>query len=349
MSRAEDRVGEVLKTLVEQYINEGQPIASKAVAQMLSCPVSSATVRNVMALLEDQGLIVSPHTSAGRVPTQAGYRMFVDRLITMTPLDPVKTALVKQELRPEKSPHELVEAASHVLSELTSMAGIVLAPQQERSLLRQVEFLPLQGGRALVILVLNEKDVQNRIIQLDRDYTDVELQQAANFLNAHFVGVELTQIRGRLLQQMRGDKDRMDSLMQSAIQVASQAFESLDEEGVERDCVVSGQSNLLDMVQGDVCVDQLKQLFEAFQQKRQLLGIIDRCVRADGVQIFIGPEAGNHLLDECSMVTAAYQSSRHELLGVLAVIGPTRMPYQKVIPMVDMTAKILSAALNPLK
>lgn len=336
-----DRAEEVLKALVERYIRDGEPVGSKAIAQSMVHSASPATIRNVMAQLEHRGLIHSPHTSAGRVPTQLGYRMFVDTMLTVAALGADNVNQVKKRLLPDKTPQELLEEASEVLSDLTSMAGIVMVPKSDRSSLRQVEFLPLEGNRVLVILVLNDREVQNRIIITNRKYGESELQQAANYLNQHFIGNPLGAIRDRLLTAMRDDKTRMDSLMQTVIEVASQSFQSAP----ESECVVSGQSNLLGMVdqQG---VDRLKELFDAFQHKRDLLDLMDNCVKADGIQIFIGQESGYHMLDECSMVTSTY-GSEDEVLGVLAVIGPTRMPYQKVIPMVDLTAKILSAALKP--
>ncbi|MCP5016453.1 MAG: heat-inducible transcription repressor HrcA [Ketobacter sp.] len=336
-----DRAEEVLKALVERYIQDGEPVGSKAIAQAMVNSASPATIRNVMAQLEQRGLIHSPHTSAGRVPTQLGYRMFVDTLLTVSSPGADNVDQVKKRLLPDKTPQELMEEASEVLSDLTSMAGIVMVPKSDRSSLRQVEFLPLEGNRVLVILVLNDREVQNRIITTSHRYSESELQQAANYLNQHFIGNALGRIRDSLLCSMQDDKVRMDSLMQTVIEVASQSFQSPN----ESECVVSGQSNLLGMVdhQG---VDRLRDLFDAFQRKRDLLDLMDHCVKADGVQIFIGQESGYHMLDECSLVSSTY-GTEDEVLGVLAVIGPTRMPYQKVIPMVDLTAKILSAALKP--
>ncbi len=346
MAAGEERIGEVLRALVEQYIREGQPVGSKKIAQMLANPVSSATVRNVMALLEERGLVTSPHTSAGRIPTQLGYRVFVDSLITSTPMQVSRVEEVRAQLQPDKSAQELLEAASNVLSSMTSMAGIVVAPQQEKMLLRHVEFLPLAGERVLVILVFNDGEVQNRVIQAERNYSESELVQVTNFLNQHYTGLELGAIREKLVAELKADKEQMDQLMQVAINLAAQVLNDEQSEP-DREYVVSGQANLLDMVDQGGGVDRLKQLFEAFQQKREMLDLMDRCVRAEGVQIFIGKESGYQMLDDCSVVTSSYQSSSNDLLGVLAVIGPTRMPYQQVISTVDVTAKILSAALNP--
>lgn len=336
-----DRAEEVLKALVERYIRDGEPVGSKAIAQSMVNAASPATIRNVMAQLEQRGLIHSPHTSAGRVPTQLGYRMFVDTLLTVASPGAENVNQVKKRLLPDKTPQELMEEASEVLSDLTSMAGIVMVPKSDRSNLRQVEFLPLESNRVLVILVLNDREVQNRIITTTRRYSESELQQAANYLNQHFIGNPLGRIRDSVLSAMRDDKVRMDSLMQTVIEVASQSFQTPG----EAECVVSGQSNLLNMAD-EQGVGRLRELFDAFQRKRDLLDLMDHCVKADGIQIFIGQESGYHMLDECSLVSSTY-GTEDEVLGVLAVIGPTRMPYQKVIPMVDLTAKILSAALKP--
>lgn len=341
MHKFSTRSADILRTLVERYIQDGQPVGSKALVRELPFAVSSATVRNIMSELEVRGLIKSPHTSSGRVPTSLGYRMFVDSLITYSPMDDGEVSRVKQVLGPDKTPKELVESASKMLSELTSMAGIVLAPKQERAVLRQVEFLPLQGNRALVILVLNDKEVQNRIIQTTRSFAESELQQAANYINRRYAGADLFFARERILCDMREDKHNMDSLMSAALDVAADA---LSPDGVMQQCVVSGETNLLPIAD-EQGVDRLRELFDAFQQKKDLLSLMDSCLRADGVQIFIGQESGFQVLDDCSVVTAPYTAASG-VVGVLAVIGPTRMPYQRVVPMVDLTAKILSAALK---
>lgn len=341
MRKFSNRSADILKTLVERYIQDGQPVGSKAIVRELPFAVSSATVRNIMADLEEQGLIKSPHTSAGRVPTALGYRMFVDGLITYSPMGQEDVSRVRQVLDPDKTPKELVESASKMLSELTSMAGIVLAPKQERVVLRQVEFLPLQGNRALVILVLNDKEVQNRIIQTARPFTESELQQASHYINRRYAGVDLQMARERILSDMREDKHNMDSLMSAALEVAVDALSAAPQ---GEQCVVSGETNLLPIAD-EQGVDRLRELFDAFQQKKDLLSLMDSCLRADGVQIFIGQESGFQVLDDCSVVSAPYGSAGG-VVGVLAVIGPTRMPYQRVVPMVDLTAKILTAALK---
>lgn len=336
-----DRAEQVLIALVELYIQDGQPVGSKAIAGSLLNSASPATIRNVMAQLEERGLIVSPHTSSGRIPTSLGYRVFVDTMLTMTRPETANVDLLKRSLVGDKTPQELVESASKVLSELTSMAGIVMVPKVEKAALRQVEFLPLEGNRVLVILVLNDREVQNRIITTNRHFDESELQRAANYLNQHFLGTELVSIRGRIVKAMKDDQSDMGSLMQTVIEVAGQSFDT----NSEPECVVSGQSNLLNELD-EGGVDRLKELFDAFQRKRDLLDLMDHCANASGVQIFIGKESGYHVLDEYSMISTRY-GAEGEALGVLAVIGPTRIPYQKIIPMVDLTAKILSSALKP--
>ncbi|CBL45901.1 Negative regulator of class I heat shock protein [gamma proteobacterium HdN1] len=341
MHKFSRRTQDILRTLVERYIRDGQPVGSQAIVRDLPFSVSAATVRNIMAELEGQGLIRSPHTSAGRVPTALGYRMFVDSLVTWSPMQDRDVSRVRKVLGPDKSSKELVESASRMLSELTSMAGIVLTPRQERAVLRQVEFLPLQGNRALVILVLNDKEVQNRIIQMPRTFSEAELQEAAHYLNQRYAGVDLLVARQRILGDMRDDKSNMDMLMSAALDVAAEAASPGPESG---QCVVSGETNLLPIA-SEQGVDRLRELFEAFQQKKDLLSLMDGCLNADGVQIFIGQEAGFQVLEDCSVITAPYTAD-NGLVGVLAVIGPTRMPYQRVVPMVDLTAKILGAALK---
>lgn len=342
MHRSNDRSSDILRILVESYIHDGQPVGSKAIAQQLPFAVSSATVRNVMSDLEERGLIRSPHTSAGRIPTALGYRMFVDSLITWSPLEADNLTRVRRELSSDKTPKELVEHASRMLSELTSMACVVLAPKVDHSVLRQVEFLPLSGNRVLVILVLNDCDVQNRIINTQRTFSEDELEEASAFVNRRYAGQELFSVRERILADMREDKLRMDTLMSAALEVASQVISTTASQAPQ--CVVSGETNLLPIAD-EQGVDRVRDLFDAFQQKKNLLSLMDSCLRAEGVQVYIGQESGYQVLDDCSVVSAPYVVSEG-VLGVLAVIGPTRMPYQRVVPMVDITAKILSAALN---
>ena len=335
----------LLKALVARYIREGIPVGSKTLAQDASVSLSSASIRNVMAELEEAGFIRSPHTSAGRVPTDLGYRLFVDSVMTtsatVTSQDTGVIDNVRSQLSLDKSPTELVESASNILSNITHQAGLVLLPRNESLSFRQVEFLPLSSQRVLVILVLDEHEVQNRVIHTDRDYTEAELQQAASFVNQHYSGRDVQEVRSALLASMQEDKSVIDQLMQAAIDFASKALEGVEQQG--SDYVVAGQANLLDGSPEDVY--RLRELFDAFQQKKDILHLMERCAQSDGVQIFIGEESGYEVLDDFSLITAPYQSPGHPI-GVLGVIGPTRMAYERVVPIVDITARLLSIALK---
>lgn len=328
----------LLKTLVEQYIVEGQPIASKMLADAASVTVSPATVRNIMSDLEEQGYVSSPHTSAGRIPTARGYRLFVDTLIRVDPLNTVDIASLNRSFDPDMSSKELVESASKILSDFTRMAGLVTIPKRDQVTLRHVEFLSLEGNRVLVILVLDDHEVQNRVIYTQQPYSETQLREAANFINAHFMGEPLSVIRDRLIASMRSDRESMDSLMKTTLEVADQAF---DQEEIS-DFVVKGQENLLATSQA---LEDIRQLFEALSMKGEILHLLDKSMDSEGVQLFIGQESGYEVLDECSVVTSPYHVAG-ELVGVLGVIGPTRMAYDRVIPIVDATARLLSAALE---
>lgn len=339
-----DRAQLLLKNLVERYIRDGQPVGSRTLSRDEEISFSPATVRNVMADLEDLGLIHSPHTSAGRVPTIKGYRLFVDNLLTIKPLNRGTVSSIEQQIGVSEEPEKLLASASRQLSDITSMAGVVMLPKREVAALRQVEFLPLSSRRVLVILVLNEQEVQNRIIHTSRDYSPAELQQIANYLTQLCAGQDLRQARERLLREMNDARDSMNQLMADAIEMASQAF-TTDEAG--QDYYLEGQTNLMSYADmGNI--ERLRQLFDAFNQKRDILQLLDQSLHADGVQIFIGEESGYEALDDCSVVSAPYKVD-DEVIGVLGVIGPTRMAYDRVIPVVDMTARLLGNTLNQLK
>ena len=333
----------LLKALIERYIREGQPIGSKALLESSGLPISPATVRNIMADLEEVGLIRAPHTSAGRVPTVQGYRLFVDSLITVQPLEQEAIASLKYELNPDKSAKELVDSASQLLARITAQAGLVTLPRLQRVQLRQVEFLPLSDNRVLVILVMNEREVQNRVIYTDRSYTQIELQQAANLINQRFAGRDLSEVRRALFDAMQADKATIDGHLQATLDLASKALEVSTAESA-RDYVMAGETSLIGGASPEE-FEKLKGLFDAFQQKRDILDLVDRCIRADGVQIFIGEEAGYEVFGDFSVITAPYQVNGQSL-GVLGVIGPTRMAYERVIPIVDITARMLSLALK---
>lgn len=336
-----ERASLLLKLLIERYIESGQPVASKTLAAQSDLNISSATVRNVMAELESLGLVVSPHTSAGKVPTAQGLRFFVDYLISVQPLEQAAVARLREQLAPELGSKELAATASNLLSGITRMAGLVTLPKRDAVTLRHVEFLPLTSQRILVILVLNDHEVENRVIHTERQYGEAELTQAANFINRHFAGDPLGRVRERLLEDMRRDKARMDALMSEMLRVAASA---LGPEASDGDYVVAGEGNLLNFVTGED-MDAVRELFDAFGRKRDVLHLLDRCLNAEGVHLFIGEESGYKPLGDYSVVTAPYQIDG-KLAGVLGVIGPTRMAYHRVIPVVDATARLLGAALR---
>lgn len=342
-----ERKQRLLMALVERHIRHGQPVGSKTLAAGSGLAVSPATIRNLMAELEDMGLLASPHTSAGRVPTELGYRLYVDTLLASSTMERPDNARLREELRqmlaPDQSPEALVSQASRSLAELTRMAGLVAVPRRDVTTLRQVEFLPLSGQRVLVVLVVNRSEVQNRIIQTSRDYNEVELRQAANYINKTYAGCDLDNICEGLLSTMDADRAQMDVLMQATMDIAGKA---LRQDRKDSDYVVSGESNLLEGGQMD-SIEKVRDLFDAFNRKRDILHLLERSMKADGVQIFIGRESGYQPFEEYSLVSAPYKVDNGPV-GVLAVVGPTRMDYEKVIPTVDITARILSAALTQL-
>ena len=342
-----ERKQRLLMALVERHIRHGQPVGSKTLATGSGLAVSPATIRNLMAELEDMGLLASPHTSAGRVPTERGYRLYVDTLLASSTMERPDNARLREELRqmlaPDQSPEALVSQASRSLAELTRMAGLAAVPRRDVTTLRQVEFLPLSGQRVLVVLVVNRSEVQNRIIHTSRDYTEIELRQAANYINTTYAGCDLDNIFEGLLSTMDADRAQMDVLMQATMDIAGKA---LRQDRKDSDYVVSGESNLLEGGQMD-SIEKVRDLFDAFNRKRDILHLLERSMKADGVQIFIGRESGYQPFEEYSLVSAPYKVDNGPV-GVLAVVGPTRMDYEKVIPTVDITARILSAALTQL-
>ncbi len=337
-----DRAQQLLKALVERYIHEGQPVGSRALARHSGVRLSPASVRNVMADLEEAGFVTAPHTSAGRVPTVRGYRFFVDSLLTVKPLTRQEVRRLESELRlDQEDPQALLSSASNLLSGVTRLAGVVTLPRRERNAWQRIEFVPLSETRVLAVVVFNDQDVENRVLQLERGYDPAQLQKAANYLNAHFAGKDLTEVRGALLEEMREARESMNALMLSAIRMAEQISGKEEDQG---GYVMAGETNLMEFDElSDV--EKLRRLFKAFNQKRDILHLLDQCIAAEGVQIFIGEEAGYRVFDECSIVTAPYGAD-DDVIGVLGVIGPTRMAYERVIPVVDMTARLLGHALN---
>ncbi|WP_295580055.1 heat-inducible transcriptional repressor HrcA [uncultured Lamprocystis sp.] len=330
-----------LKVLVERYIKDGQPVGSRTLSKDAGLELSPATIRNVMADLEDLGLVVSPHTSAGRVPTVAGYRLFVDSLLTMRPPSEEDMESLRQRFTGPTDSKSLVEATSRMLSGITHLAGVVMLPRHERNAFRQIELLPLSGSRVLAILITGEGEVHNRIITTEHAVTRSMLEEASNYLNQMFTGQDISEVRKRLLEDLKNTHQNMDALMMRAVTLAHAVVAAAERTD---DCVIAGQTNLMEF--GELAnMERLKHLFDAFNQKREILHILDRCIEADGVQIFIGEESGYDLLEECSLVTTAYRVD-DQVVGVLGVIGPTRMDYQRVIPIVDVTARLLAAALR---
>ncbi len=340
MTNVSERAQALLRSLVEHYIRDGQPVASKTLADTTELSLSPATIRSVLANLEERGYLVSPHTSAGRIPTAQGYRVFVDGLLMTTDIDAHIVAQLSQQLDPTLNTQELIGSATNLVSDLTKLAGLVSLPKREQVSLRHVEFLPLSDNRILVILVLNEKEIQNRIIYTDNVYSVSDLEQAANFLNAHYAGKSLTDIRQQVLLAMRQDKQRMDNMMQMALHTVEQALAQAQQDEIK----MAGELNLLNLAQA-AGMDTLRDLFDAFSQKQVLLHLLDKSLAAEEVQLFIGEEAGYDVLASCSVITAPYRENG-QVIGVVGVIGPTRMDYERVIPIVDLTAKLMSAALN---
>lgn len=335
----------LMKSLIESYVQEGHPIGSKALLKSSTLSVSPATVRNIMADLEKQGLLLSPHTSAGRIPTTQGLRIFVDQLVQVR--DPRREMIekVKQSLHPAQEVPVLLSNASSVLSDLTKMASLVQIPTQSVQKIQQIDFVPLSDSRVLVVLVLQNNDIQNRVIQLDRNFSREELALMANFLNHHVAGKNLDSARNDLLKQMVNEKQQLDELTQQAILLAEKGISANQStQGDGSGFHLSGQTNLVSMASHGQ-LENLERIFQAFKQKQQILNILERSLVADGVKIFIGEESGNQSLQDCSIVTAPYKVEGKSI-GVLAVVGPTRMHYEKVIPIVDLTAKMLSSAMT---
>ena len=342
MSDLNERAQHLLKVLIEGYISDGQPIGSNLLAKKSGLDLSSATIRNVMKSLEDAGYIHAPHTSAGRIPTSQGYRLFVDKLVNIQPLEEQEWRSFAEQIE-YASPSDLIHSASNILSGLTQLTGIVMAPKMETRAIRHIEFLKLSEQQILAVLVMSNDDVENRMITIDQNISLSDLQQSSNYLNELLVGQDLQQARATLLDEMDQVRKNMNSMMISAINIGEQAVSGLSSEYHE-DCVIAGQTNLVDY--DDLSdVTRLRQLFNAFNQKRDVLGLLDQCLDAEGVQIFIGRESGHEVFDDCSVVTAPYKTNDSHI-GVLGVIGPKRMHYDRVIPVVDITAKLLSSALN---
>ncbi len=331
----------LLKTLINCYVDEGAPVGSKTLAETAGLNISTATIRNVMANLDSMGLVAAPHTSAGRVPTNMGFRMYVDSMLEFSPLEAAITENLKRQLNADQDKDTLINVANSLLSDITQMAGVITLPKSGQLNLRRIEFLPLPDRKILAILVVNEKDVQNRIVHVDKDYTQDELIKVFNYLNQHFMGKDIFQIRALLVQEMQNARTEVDALMEAAVILADQALKPEADDEAYR---LQGQANLIRFNENDNAI-QLQQLFQVFQNKRDMLGLLDRCIQADDMQVFIGSEAGIDGLEDFSVISVPYGTAE-QTLGVLGVIGPTRMEYSKVISAVNITARFLSLALG---
>ncbi len=342
MNSLDSRSQILLKTLIERYITDGQPVGSRALSRYSGLELSPATVRNVMSDLEEMGFISSPHTSAGRVPTPLGYRFFVDALLTVQPLDTSRVRELKGQLQPDQ-PRRLLNSASHLLSDLTQFAAVVVTPRKNAVRIRQFEFISLSETRILLIIVTTAGDVQNRILLTRRSYSSNELSAAASYLNEHFAGLSFEEIRSRLQDELKQLRSDMTELMTATVNAGSEAAEE-----TATNYVISGETNLLDVEDLSSNMTRLRELFKLFDQKTGLMQLLDLSKRAEGVQIFIGGESGLAPLDGCSVISAPYEMDGH-VVGSVGVIGPTRMAYDRVIPIVDITARLLSNALSSSK
>ncbi|MEM7360651.1 MAG: heat-inducible transcriptional repressor HrcA [Pseudomonadota bacterium] len=339
----DQRAENVLKNLVETYIEQGQPVGSRTLSKLPQLGVSSATVRNVMSDLEELGLITAPHTSAGRIPTSQGYRLFVDSMIRTSTLTRQVVEKLSDRFKSETDPEVLLSHASDVLSELTRFAGVVVLPSHSVTRFHQVEFMPLSESRILSILVTEDGRVQNRVLPVDQTFKEAELIEAANFFNHRYKGTTLEEVRHKLIEDMQADNDEMHRLNHAAMLTASRVI-SEEDASFDHEVKVSGEQRLLNVP--DLCeIETLQKLFDAFKTKRDLLNLLDRSMKAEGISVFIGEESGFSALGECSVVASPYEVEG-KTIGTLGVIGPTRMAYDEVISVVDITAKLLSQALT---
>ena len=341
-----ERSQHLLKVLIEEYIEGGTPVASTALAKKSGLDLSSATIRNAMSNLEKKGFLSSPHTSAGRIPTSAGYRVFVDSLLRVQTLDEKTLKTMQGSFDVLKTPGDIIQSASSMLSGITQLAGLVTLPKRDSISFKHIEFVRLSDTQILVVLVLRDGEIQNRLLEVDRKYSSSELQEAANYLNETLEGRTLHEAKELLLEQMKSVHDDVNRMMQFAIHAADKTLNDIDDGG-EEEFVVAGETNL---IRYDDLSDlsKLRNLFQAFQEKSEMLTLLNTALGADGVQIYIGRESGYEVFDDCSLVTSTYRTE-DDSVGVLGVIGPKRMSYEKVIPVVDITARLLSASFSSIK
>jgi heat-inducible transcriptional repressor len=329
----------LLKTLIERHIAEGQPVGSRTLSKYSGLDLSPATIRNVMSDLEELGFIASPHTSAGRIPTPLGYRFFVDSLLVTKPLQSAEIHHLEDQLHPD-NPQRAVHSASQLLSQLTQFAGVVMTPRRRAVTFRHIEFLRLSEKRVLLIVVTPDGDVQNRILFTQREYSPSELVEAANYINQNYAGHSFEEVRAKLHAELSDLRQDLMVLMSAALEAGNRAVSETGDP-----YVITGERNLLSVQELSSDVGRLRQLFDLFEQKSSLLQILDVSLHGHGVQIFIGGECGVNAPDEVSVVTSPYEVNG-EVVGTVGVIGPTRMAYDRVIPIVDITAKLLSSALS---
>ncbi len=333
----DNRAQTLLKALVERYIADGQPVGSRALSKISGLELSPATIRNIMADLEELGYVASPHTSAGRGPTPRGYRIFVDTLLTVQHID--EQAVGAQLRLQAPQPQKMISNAAQMLSSLSQFAGVVLSPRRE-SVFQQIEFLRLGEKRILLVIVAPNGDVQNRLLLTDVDYSPAQLVQSANYINQNYGGLAFDEVHARLQNEVRQLRDDMGRLMQVAVEAGSEAMKDDTD-----DMVIAGERNLLSVSDLSSNMTSLRQMFDMFEQKTGLMQLLDVSAKASGVQIYIGGESSLVPMDEMSVVTAPY-TANGKIVGTLGVIGPTRMAYERVIPIVDITAKLLSNALS---
>ncbi len=335
----DERARLLLRHLINSYTRDGQPVGSKNLVRLSGLDVSPATVRNIMARLEEMGLVESPHTSAGRVPTQAGYRLFIDSLLEVDNIAASAQQTISQSFDTDKTSTDLIHSAGEILSRITHLAGIVSLTHTAPAEVRHIEFMKLSERRVLVILVINQDEVHNKVIHVDRDYSELELQQAAQKLSRYVLGRSFESAREQLLAELAEVRSDVDEVTQKVLDAMQEVCELN-----AHDLVTSGEANLLQYAElSDI--NKLRDLFNVFNEKTNLLKLLDGCTTAEGVEIFIGSESGYSVLSNCSVVGAPYHV-KGDIIGVLGVVGPTRIDYQRVIPVVDITAKLLTSALN---
>ncbi len=335
------RARRILSAIIDKYIEEGIPIGSKSLSLADNIGLSPASIRNVMSDLEELGFIASPYTSSGRVPTSKGYRFFIDSLLKLQPVEATELERIKKRVNlHESNSRELAISVSNTLSAITKLAGIVTIPKQQVTRLKEIDFIKLSEKRILAIIVMNETEVENRILQMKRDYSKDELKQASNYLNTHYEGRSLSYIKKHLINELMQTKESVNSLMSDLINMADQVLDFTESD----EYIVAGQRRLMDFHElSDI--KKLRQLFDAFKEKQQLLELLDKSMSTDGIQIFIGEESGYQMFDNCTLITSPY-TTEDGAIGVLGVIGPTRIAYQKVIPIVEIIAKLLGKSLK---